>query len=29
MLTATAPDGQTQETEHLSPRSGHYCDIRL
>ena len=28
MLTSTAPDGLIQETEHLSPRSGHYCDIR-
>ena len=28
MLTATASGGQIQETEYLSPRSRHYCDIR-
>ena len=28
MLCSTAPDRPTQESEHLSPSCGHYCDIR-
>lgn len=28
MLTLTVPDGQTQETEHFSPGSGRYDDLR-
>ncbi len=28
MLTSTTSNGRSPETEHLPPRSAHYCDIR-